>query len=321
MKRILLTVSVILAANFAFAQATPSASSTGTAAQAEPAGVDTETSSASKATPGEPATSGGTIMAPNNMGTKSWRNKMKFQAYYGVWGDVGAVNYGDYSGNGVDLFVQAARDIGKGQSIALRVNGAQNQSNENPRDQYETVLADPQVIYKNPYYGSALRLSFPVMETSRDSGRHELRYNGGADVVDTGKFTIGVGQEVRAYGYTEDQSGQRMARGRFIVSPSYKFSDRLATLTNVVYDVRWNHQGQGYGYLEGGNVDDVTTKKDPRNLDRRANLELGLSINAIPGVLLIEPYVSQLQRVDGDDAWTFLNPDTTGYNLEFTINM
>lgn len=312
MKRTLLVVSVILAANFAMAATAPAA---------EPAGVDTETSTATKATAGEPSTSGGTIMAPGNLGTKSWRNKMKFQAYYGVWGGVEDVNRGDMSGNGVDLFVQAARDIGKGQTLALRVNGAQNQSDENPKDKYETVLTDPQIIYKNPYYQSAVRVSFPVMETSRESGRHELRYNGGADVVDAGRFTVGVGQEVRAYGYTQDQSGQRMARGRFIVSPAYKINDRLSTLTNVVYDVRWNHKGSGFGYLEGGNVDDPTDKTNPRNLDRRANLELGLSINAIPGVLTIEPYASQIQRVDGGAAWTLMNPDTTGYNLEFTINM
>ncbi len=312
MKRILLTVSVILAANFAMAATAPAA---------DPAGVDTATATSSKATPGEPSTSGGTIMAPNNTGTKSWRHKMKFQGYYGTWGTVENVNRGDNSGNGVDMYAQAARDIGKGQTLALRVSAVQNQSNENPTDKYETVLADPQIIYKNPYYQSAVRLSFPVMETSRDSGRYELRYNGGVDVVDTGRFTLGLGQEARAYGYTQDQSGQRLARARLLVSPTYKFNDRLSTLTNIVYDVRWNHPGVGYGYLEGGNVDDPSTKKNPRNLDRRANLELGLSINAIPGVLLIEPYVSQIQRVDSGDAWTFLNEKTTGYNLEFTVTL
>lgn len=313
MKRTLLVVSVLLAANFAMAATAPAA---------DPAGVDTASSSASKATPGEPSTSGGTIIAPNKLETTSWRNKMKFEAYYGVWGTVDDVNKGDNSGNGVDLYAQAARDIGKGQTLALRVSGAQNQSNENPREKYETVLTDPQVIYKNPFYGSSLRLSFPVMETSRESGRHELRYNGGVDVVDTGRFTVGLGQEIRAYAYTQDQSGQRMARGRVYASPSYKFNDRIATLTNVIYDVRWHHQGEGYQFLDpSANVDDVSTKSNPRNLDRRANLDLGLSINAIPGVLLIEPYVSQIQRVDSGTAWTFLNPDTTGYNVEFTIKM
>jgi hypothetical protein len=290
MKKFLLTASVVIAANVAMAQSAP-ATGASVSATAAPA--------------------------------KSWRDKMSFEAYYGVWGGVNAVNRGNNSGNGVDMYVQALRDIGKGQKLGLRVSGAQNQTNELANDKYETRLIDPQIMYKNPLNASTVRLSMPVTEVSREIGRYELRYNGGQDIVDAGRFTVGIGEELRGYAYSRDDAGQRFARARAILSPAYKLSDRLSVFSNMIYDVRWNKSGRGFTYLDAGaDINDASTKSNPRNLDRRANLEAGFSITAIPDVLSVDAYVSQLQRVDDNNtAWKLFNEESTGYNLEFMIKM
>lgn len=305
MKKILLTIgSVLLAANFAMAQATEAQ----------------ETESQSKSTPGEPATMGGSINAPLATPVSSWRNKMKFQAYYGVWGGVADVNDGNNSGNGVDIYVQAMRDIGKGQALGLRVNAAQNQTNETA-DAYETRLVDPQIMYKNPFFHSTLRLSLPASEVSREIGRYELRYNGGGDLVDAGRFTLGYGAEARAYAYTKDEAGQRYARYRAILSPAFKVADKLSIISAAIYDVKFNHNGEGYGYMDpSADVDAGTGKKARRATDRRAVLDLGLSIAASKN-LLIEPYIEQDHGIDSDTAVKLFNEDNTSYNLEITLSL
>jgi hypothetical protein len=306
MKKTLLTISLLLAANIAMAQSTPAAE-----------GTDTQ----SKSTPGEPATFGGSVNAPLATPTSSWRKKLKFEAYYGVWGGVADVNDGNNSGNGVDMYVQALRDIGKGQSLGLRVNGSQNQTNETT-DAYETRISDPQIMYKNPFFHSTLRLSLPVSEVSREIGRYELRYNGGTDLVDAGRFTVGGGLEARAYAYSQDASGQRYARYRAIASPSYKVFDQLSIISAAIYDVKFNKNGEGYGFLDpSADVGAGAGKKARRATDRRAVIDLGLSIQAIPKILLIEPYIEQDHGLDSADAVKLFNEDNTSYNVEFTLTM
>src|SRR5687768_7566612 len=107
MKNVLVTASVILASTIAFAQ---SQTSTNISA---------------------PATTGGSINAPVETATVAPKKKLSFSAYAGYWGDVNAVNRGENGANGLDLYFEGLKEIGGGQKLGLRVNGAGNQSDEN----------------------------------------------------------------------------------------------------------------------------------------------------------------------------------------------
>lgn len=276
-----------------------------------------------RATRGEPSTSAGSINTQIDTPSSSWRKNLKFEAFYGISGDVSLVNRGETSENAVDFYFQSMRDIGKNQSVGLRLNGAQNQTNESNREN-ETVLSDPQILYANPIFDSTASVSFPVLETSRAAGRHEVRLNGGTDIVDSGRLTVGLGVEARGYFYTRDSAGQSMARGRVILTPSYKLAERVSVYTNAILDYQYNKPGSGYQFLDGA-VEGASSvkdriKSDPKNLDRHVELEAGLSIEAIREKLLIEPFLSQVHQYEEEKPSLF-DEDETSYNLEFTLSI
>ncbi len=271
--------------------------------------------------PSFPVTTGSTISAPAEMVAPKKKSKIKMTSYAGFWGSVKEVNAGRNEGIGTDIFVQGLKDIGGRQTLGVRINAAVNQTNQSSASK-ETALTDPQIIYTNPFYGTYMRLSFPVTEVSQKIGRYEFRYNGGSALYKNGRFTLGAGPEARLTAYTVNDDGNRYGRIRGLLSPDYKLNSNFSIFSNLIYDVRYNHSGRGWGYLDpAADLTKASTQKDRRQLDRHAILDLGLTINLFHNKLMIQPYVEQNQQFESKVPLSLFRPETTGYNLEFTLTI
>ncbi len=255
----------------------------------------------------------GTLAAPSSI-IEPIKNPKKWSttAYYGVYNGVNKVNSGDAdSGEAADAFVQLRRDIGNGQKLALRVSGMYNQTDGTREDEW--ALYDPQFIYSFPIFQSSFRLSMPVSEWSQDIGRIELRYNGGHDMFQSGKFTVSSLVESRAYAYTKEEDGQRSFRNRLGASATYEVNPYFSPYFAAIYEV--NNYYHGVGQNIEGNMRDRQEKLDVTYLD------LGAEINVIPKVLNINAYIEQARaRSSGADQEIF-NEDQTAYNVEFMLSM
>ncbi|MEK6555405.1 MAG: hypothetical protein AABZ31_09205, partial [Bdellovibrionota bacterium] len=251
MKKMLVIASVILSSTIAFAQSSSTSAAT----------------SASSGTIAAPAT----IIEPIKNPSK-WSTSL----YYGAYSDLNKANYGEVEDNyAADAFVQVRRDIGNGQKLALRVNAMRNQTDRTQTDEWD--LFDPQFLYSFPVFASTLRLSLPVSDWSQDIGRYELRYNGGHDMFQSGKFTVSSLVEARAYAYTEEEDGQRAWRGRLGASAIYEINKYVSPYVAALYQADGNYHGTGLTL--DGRMSDKKERVDSTLLD------LGAEINIIPKVL------------------------------------
>lgn len=287
----------------------------------EPTVTTTMSAPVAPSATGSPVTTGSTISAPVETAVSKKKSKIKTTSYVGVWGSVRDVNLGNTEGVGTDLFIQGLKDIGGRQALGVRINGAVNQTNHSSASK-ETALTDPQIIYTNPFYGSYMRLSFPVSEISQKIGRYEFRYNGGSVLYKQGRFTLGAGPEARVTAYTVENDGNRYFRFRGILSPDYKVNKNFSIFSNLIYDVRHNHSGRGWAYLNpSADLTDPSTKRNPRQMARHGIFDLGFTFNLFQNKLMIQSYVEQNQQFESKAPLTLFNPDTTGYNLEFTLTI
>jgi hypothetical protein len=301
MKLLFVTLIVSFGVNAAFAQST------------------TSTSNLSK-------TDAGTLTAPTSIVDSIQKpTKWSASAFYGMYQSVRSINDGIYdgvqnskgefrgnnSGIAADAYVQVRRDIGNGQKLALRVSGMQNQTDFRRNDEWS--LWDPQILYSFPVFASTLRLSFPVSEWSQDIGRWELRYNGGNDILQAGKFTLSSLVEARAYAYTVEEDGQRSYRARAGGSANYEISQYFEPYFSALYE--WNGFYHGLGQnIEGEMV-------DRQELLEITHLYLGAVINPIPKFLSINAYIEDARaRSRGVDKNLF-DEEHSIYNLEFSISM
>jgi hypothetical protein len=278
MKKMLVIASVILSATISFAQSSTSAS-------------------------------GSTISAPVSVAQptkKVWSGEF----YLGNWGGVRSRNEGSANdSSSTDIYADLRRDIGNGQSLAVRLNAQRYQRDDADGD--KLVMADPQLFYRNKnFYSSTLRLSFPVLEHSKETGRYELRYNAGTDLYSAGKFNAALILEARAYAYSENGDGQRSGRTRNGVGMAYALNDIVSPFFNALYDVRWNNSGTG---IKSSNV---AKTSDPASLERKHYFELGADVTLIPKVLSLMAYVAQER--DFDAATELFEQNETEYNLELT---
>ena len=231
--------------------------------------------------------------------------------FIGNWGALRARTEGSANNeSNTDIYADLRRDIGNGQSLAVRLNAQRYERGDDDSDQ--TVIADPQLFYRNRnFYASTLRLSFPVLEHSRETGRYELRYNAGADLYSAGKFSTALILEARAYAYTKDEDGQRRARTRNGLGLSYTANDIVSPFANLLYDVKWNNGGRGI------RVDNVNKESDPSNLVREHYLELGAEFNVIPKTASLMTYVAQTRDFDSNSE--LFEQNETEYNVELTV--
>lgn len=253
------------------------------------------------------AASTGTLTAPIEK-LHSRPSKWSTSAYIGNWGDITAFDGGPKNTSFTDIYVEPKKDIGKGQSLGLRINAQQYERGDKDKD--KLVIGDPQAIYRNKVFSSSARLSMPVLEHSRLTGRHELRLNGGTDLLKNGRFTTSLLLEARGYGYTRDKDGQLMARTRNGIGLTYEINSYVTPYFNALYDVRWNNSGAGVKLL---NVDQ---KADPSNLVRYDWFDLGATFVLVPKHLNFDAYVTQIRAFDSNTA--FLSKEDTGYNFELS---
>lgn len=235
-------------------------------------------------------------------------SKWSTSAYIGNWGSVTAFDGGPKNETYTDFYVEQKKDIGNGQSLGVRVHAQMYERSDENTD--KVVMADPQIIYRNRRFASTTRLSFPVLDQSRLVGQHELRWNGGADLLKSGRFSATLLLEARGYGYSKDDDGQLMARTRNGVGLTYSVSDRISPFFNALYDVRWSHGGEGTTILNKN--DEI----DPSNLGRFDWFDLGASMVLVPKHLNFDVYVTQVRAYDSNTA--FLSRDDTGYNFELS---
>lgn len=261
----------------------------------------------------------GTIAAPASLiepikKAKKWTGT----AYYGIYNDVSAVNRGDQdAGNGgqgamADAFVQVRRDIGNGQKLALRINAMYNQMDDSKQSEWE--MYDTQFLYSFPIFASTLRLSIPTSKWGKEIGRHELRYNGGNDMLQAGKFTLSSIVEARAYAYTKEEDGQRSVRGRLGASGAYEVNKYFTPYLAGIYEVNKYYHGTGMNIV-GNPTKDRQEKVDITYLD------LGAEFNVIPKLLHINAYIEQARARSNSADQELFNEDQTAYNVEFTLSM
>ncbi|MEK6555829.1 MAG: hypothetical protein AABZ31_11340 [Bdellovibrionota bacterium] len=235
-------------------------------------------------------------------------SKWSTSAFLGNWGDVGALNGGPKNQSFTDVYLEPKKDIGHGQSLAFRINAQQYERGDKNKD--KMVLGDPQFLYRNKVFSTSARISIPVLEQSRLTGRHEIRLNGGTDLLKLDRFTAGLLLEGRAYAYTKDNDGQLAARARNGVGLTYALSDRVSPYFNALYDIRWANSGSGSTIL---NVD---ANVNPENEVRKHWFDLGASFVVIPKHLNFDAYVTQIR--DEDSNSDFLAKEDTGYNFELS---
>lgn len=237
-------------------------------------------------------------------------SKWSTSAYIGNWGSITAFDGGPKNQSYTDFFIEQKKDIGKGQSLGLRVHAQQYERSDENSD--KIVLADPQVMYRNRRFATTVRFSFPVLDQSRLVGQHELRWNGGIEIVKSGRLSATLLLEARGYVYSRDQDGQLRARTRNGIGLSYVMSDRVSPFFNALHDVRWSHGGEGTTIL---NKNDET---DPKNLGRFDWFDLGTSVVLIPKHLNFDVYVTQVRAFDSNTS--FLLKADTGYNFELSAS-
>lgn len=278
MKKVLVVASVVLASTLAFAQS-----------------ATTSSTGATIATP----------VATAQPTAKKWSGS----AFVGNWGNLDKAVSGDETNNfsSTDYFVEAKRDIGNNQSLALRVNAIRYATSDENNDKFQ--VADPQIFYRNKAFQSTVRLSLPVTDYAREVGRHELRYNGGMDLYQAGKFTASLLIEGRAYAYTSDSDGQRRFRTRDGFGFTYDVTDRIQPFFNAQYDVRWANSGRGIS------LTNINKKSDPKNLARMHWLDLGATFTLVPKTLEMNLYATQVR--DADSATELFEQSETDYNVEF----
>lgn len=294
MNKNLFALCILITGSLAFAQSAPLE------------GAATTSKAQIGATPGA-----GSVNAPAAATIKPVPKKWSTSAYVGNWGDIGTITDSKAPKNETftDVYLEPKRDIGKGQFLALRINGQMYQRGDSTSD--KMVMGDPQLIYRNKNaFGSSVRLSAPVLKQSRITGRHELRYNGGTNLYTSGRFSVDLSLEGRAYGYTLDKDGQLMARTRNGVAFGYAVNDRITPYFNALYDVRWNNDGEG---TKTSNVDEIA---NPANLVRKHWFDLGSSFVLAPKLLTLDLYVTQIRDYNANT--TFLDKEDTGYNIELS---
>lgn len=295
MNKFFLSAVIALAASSAVAQESSEPSEGATSS-----GISSPAGEGSLAAPG-------TILEPVKR-FKDWTGAVFYSPYSGFQ----TVNRGEAADNYVaDAFVQARRDIGGGQRMALRVNAHRNQTDADQNDEW--ALGDPQLIYTNPFFASTFRLSFPVMEWSQDIGRYELRYNGGWDIAKQGRMTVSGLTEARGYAYTEQNDGQRAWRGRLGASAMYEINSIVSPYVVALYQIDGNYGGEGLE-VEGG-------MGNPASRVDKTIVDLGAEVNLIPKVLHLNAFIEQERRRDaGADKELFAEADST-YYLEFTLSL
>ena len=292
MKKMLVIASVILSATISFAQsstvsASNSASTTGAGTLAAPS----------------------TIVEPIKKASK-WSSSLFYAPYAGLTD----ANRGDANDSyATDAFVQVRRDIGNGQKLALRVNGAYNSTDATRNDEW--ALMDPQFLYSFPVFASTLRLSLPVSDFSQDVGKYELRYNGGNDLFQSGKFTVTSLVEGRVYTYTEEEDGQRSTRARLGASAIYEINSFISPYVLAFYQSDSYFHGAGQASQKGKKLANPESRIDTTVVDA------GAEMNLIPKTLHLNAYVEQERRRDvGADKQLFAESDSS-YYLEFTLSM
>lgn len=291
MKKLVLSLALIGAANVAFA-------------------TTTSTTVAPNASAVTALPSGSTSTTAEAAGTKA--KKWSATAYASsVLGRVQAAE-GDTSKNWGDLYVQATRDIGKGQSIGFRPVWLRNQTLSDRDD--EIAFFDPYILYSNKnWYGSTFRTNIPMGEWSRKIGRHEIRHDMGIDLAKFGKFTVSYAQAARVYFYSKEKDGQRSYRWEGDLGLTYTVNDKIAPFIVGKYESNWYNSGNQRGF-------DMKVNKNPENVRGDYMLELGVGLTPVKGVW-IEPSLSYSRDSRRRDAIDLFNDKDTAYELEISISL
>ncbi len=251
-------------------------------------------------------TGAGAIAAPVSVAQPTAKKKWSGSAYVGTYASIRSINEGDTINNSsTDYYLEAKRDIGNGQSLGLRVSAVRYSTQDENNDKF--LVSDPQIMYRNKIMASTVRLSMPVHEWSREIGRHELRYNGGMDLYESGQLTTSLLLEGRTYAYTKNEDGQLKLRGRNGVGFTYKVNDRFEPFVNALYHTRWFNDGKGNG------ITTMNTKTDPNNLSRGHWLDVGAT-TTLASKLKLYTYLTQSRAYDANTE--ILDKLDTAYNVE-----
>ena len=220
-----------------------------------------------------------------------------------------------------DSYIGLGYALSDTKSVQFRQNFMMNQTDASKDSEY--VIYDPALIYKdkeafkvnNTPIVNEYRLYLPVSDYSKDVGKVEGRYTAAFDQVLSKDVTLTYSNNLRGYYYSENNDGQRSIRN---------FTDVTATLNNdsifepyftVGYQVRWYHTGAG---LNNNGTEYVVS--NPGNNYDKPYWILGTNIDAGPiGITVYAEQDHNLRKAGND--FKFANEDEMFYSMVLSASL
>lgn len=207
------------------------------------------------------------------------------------------------------------------ESVQVRQNFTMNQEDTTRDAEYK--VSDTTLIYKNKEgffvnetpFVNEFRLYLPGSEYATETGKIEGRYTAAFDQKLSSELTMTYSNNLRVYGYTKSSQGQRTVRNFTSGTATYKINDIVSPFVTLGYQVRWYRTGEGLTPL--GFENKVV---DPGDNYDKPYWVAGANIAAGPLGITIYAEQDHNLRKKGND-FKFANEDETFYSMVVSASM
>ena len=287
MKSLLTGLSVLAAANMAFAATTTTTDAGQTTAKVEE--------------------------------VKEEKSKFSVSLFQETYIGAADANAGEFDSAVADTFIGLGYKLNDTQSATIRQNFSMNQTDAEKTAEYDigdvTLIFKDKAAYKlgNEPVAQQFRLYLPVNENSRENGTVQARWGVAVDQTISPALTVSYANTVRGYFHSKE-SGQDASRNYTSATATYKVNDIVSPYMELGHVARFRHTGEG---VRGLDADKAAS--NPQNFASNAYLDLGVNISAGPvGITL---YVDQDHDLTGGKDFVLGDEDQLTYSMILSTSL